>query len=84
MPKVVLLLKFCQNLIGIVILFVFIGQCAWVLQCVWVLYTCIFSVCLQIQGGEPTMITYVSKENNLGPGDKIKYIWGLNGPIFIL
>ena len=29
------------------------------------------------------MITYVSKENNLGPDDKIKYIWGLNGPIFI-
>ena len=27
MPKVVLLLKFSQNLIGIVILFVFIGQC---------------------------------------------------------
>ena len=23
------------------------------------------------------MITYVSKENNLGPGDKIRYIWGL-------
>ena len=30
------------------------------------------------------MITYVSKENNFGPDDKIKYIWGLNGPIFIL
>ena len=30
------------------------------------------------------MITYVSKENNLGPGDKIRYIWGLKGPIFIL
>ena len=28
------------------------------------------------------MITYVSKENNLGPGDKIRYIWGLKGPIF--
>ena len=27
------------------------------------------------------MITYVSKENNLGPDDKIKYIWGLKGPI---
>ena len=27
------------------------------------------------------MITYVSKENNLGPGDKIRYIWGLKGPI---
>ena len=23
------------------------------------------------------MISYVSKENNLGPGDKIRYIWGL-------
>ena len=30
------------------------------------------------------MITYVSKENNLGPGDKIRYIWGLKGQIFIL
>ena len=28
------------------------------------------------------MITFVSKENKLGPGDK-KYIWGLKGPIFI-
>ena len=30
------------------------------------------------------MITYVSKEINLGPGDKIRYIWGLKDPIFIL
>ena len=30
------------------------------------------------------MITYVSKENNLGPDDKIRYILGLKGPIFIL
>ena len=30
------------------------------------------------------MIIYVSKENNLGPGDKIWYIWALKGPIFIL
>ena len=30
------------------------------------------------------MITYVSKENNLEPGDKIRYIWGIKGPIFIL
>ena len=30
------------------------------------------------------MITCVSKENNLGPGDTIRYIWGLKGPIFIL
>ena len=30
------------------------------------------------------MITYVSKENSLGPDDKIKYIWALKGPIFIL
>ena len=29
------------------------------------------------------MITYVSKENNLGPDDKIRYTWGLKGPIFI-
>ena len=28
------------------------------------------------------MITYVSKENNLEPGDKIRYIWGLKGLIF--
>ena len=27
------------------------------------------------------MITYVSKENNLGPGDKKRYIWDLKGPI---
>ena len=27
------------------------------------------------------MITYVSKENNLGPGDKIRCIWGHKGPI---
>ena len=30
------------------------------------------------------MISYVSKENNLGPGDTIRYIWGLKGPYFIL
>ena len=35
-----------------------------------------------VQGG--VMVTYVSKENNLGPDDKIRYIWGLKGPIFIL
>ena len=28
------------------------------------------------------MITYVSKENNLGPDDKIGYILGLKCPIF--
>ena len=27
---------------------------------------------------------YVSKENNLGPDDKIRYIWGLKGPILYL
>ena len=27
------------------------------------------------------MITCVSKENNLGPDDKIRFICGLNGPI---
>ena len=26
----------------------------------------------------------VRGDNNLGPGDKIRYIWGLKGPIFIL
>ena len=30
------------------------------------------------------MTTYVSKENNLGPDNEIRYIWGLKGPIFIL
>ena len=30
------------------------------------------------------MITYVSKENNLGPDDKIRYILGFKGPSFIL
>ena len=30
------------------------------------------------------MITYVLKENNLGADDKIRYIWGLKGLIFIL
>ena len=29
------------------------------------------------------MITYVSKENNLGPDDKMRYFWGLKGPNFI-
>ena len=28
-------------------------------------------------------ITYVSKENNLGPGEKIRYFWSLKGPILI-
>ena len=38
-----------------------------------------------LQGGRTyVMITYVSKENNLGPDDKIRYSWGLKGPIFIL
>ena len=27
------------------------------------------------------MITYFSKENNLGPGDKVRYIMDLKGPI---
>ena len=36
------------------------------------------------RGRTYVMITYVSKENNLGPDDKIRYIWGLKGPIFIL
>ena len=30
------------------------------------------------------MTTYVSKENDLEPDAKIRYIWGLKGPIFIL
>ena len=38
-----------------------------------------------IQGGRTyVMITFVSNENNLGPDDKIRYIWGFKGPIFIL
>ena len=28
------------------------------------------------RGRTYVMITYVSKENNLGPDDKIRYIWG--------
>ena len=28
------------------------------------------------------MATYVSKENDLGPDAKIRYIWGLKGSIF--
>ena len=32
------------------------------------------------RGRTYVMITYVSKENNLGPDDKIRYIWGLQGP----
>ena len=35
------------------------------------------------RGRTYVMITYVSKENNLGPEDKIRYIWGLNAPSFI-
>ena len=30
------------------------------------------------------MITYISKENNVRPDDKIRYIWGLKGQSFIL
>ena len=30
------------------------------------------------------MTTYVSKENDLGPDAKLRYIWGFKGPIFIL
>ena len=36
------------------------------------------------RGRTYVMITYVSKENNLGPDDKIRYIWGLKGLIVIL
>ena len=38
-----------------------------------------------LSGRTYVMITYVSKENNLGPDDKIRYmyIFGLKGPIFI-
>ena len=28
------------------------------------------------------MTSYVSKQTNLGPGDKIRYIGGLKGPFF--
>ena len=30
------------------------------------------------------MITNVLQEDNLGPDDKIRYVWGLKDPIFIL
>ena len=36
------------------------------------------------RGRTYVMITNVSKENNLGPGDTIRCIWGLKGPVFIL
>ena len=36
------------------------------------------------RGRTYVMITYVSKENNIGPDAKIRYIWGLKGPMFIL
>ena len=35
-------------------------------------------------GGTYLTITYVSKENNLGLGEKIRHIWSLKGPILIL
>ena len=39
---------------------------------------------LESRGRTYVMITYVSKENNLGTDDKIRYSWVLKGPIFIL
>ena len=54
------------------------------------IYTMLISHCDQPPitkgggGGTYVMITYVSKENNLGPGDTIRYICGLKDPIFIL
>ena len=36
------------------------------------------------KGENYAMTTPVSKENNLGPDDKIRYIWGLKDPSFIL
>ena len=36
------------------------------------------------RGRTYVMIPYSSKENDLGPDDKIRYIWGLKGPIFSL
>ena len=42
------------------------------------------NILLPARGRTYVMITYVSKENNLGPEDKIRYIWGLKGPSFIL
>ena len=36
-----------------------------------------------LRGRTYVIITYVSKENNLGPGDTIRYSLGLKGPIFI-
>ena len=49
------------------------------------LYSCknIF-VEIYTKGRTYVIITYVSKENNLGPDDKIRNIWGLKGLIFIL
>ena len=41
-------------------------------------------VLIKARGRTYVMITYVSKQNNLGPGDTIRYIWGLKGPIFVL
>ena len=43
------------------------------------------SIFFGLSGGKTyVMITYVSEENNLKLGDKIRYVWGLKGPIFIL
>ena len=47
-----------------------------------IVITCRLS--LRFQGGEPTSCSLVSKENYLGPDDKIRYFFGLKGPIFIL
>ena len=38
----------------------------------------------ETRGRTYVMITYVSKENNLGPDEKIRYVSGPKGPIFIL
>ena len=43
-----------------------------------------FSKRAYTRGRTYVRITYISKENNLGQDDKIRYIWGLKGPIFIL
>ena len=52
----------------------------------------VFTICLipeiyqsESQGAEPSSWSLMfQKKNNLGPGDKIRYIWGLKGPIIIL
>ena len=50
----------------------------------WDTFTFTMSNRLYTSGRTYVMTTYVSKENDLGPDAKLRYIWGLKGPIFIL